>query len=255
MIDVRNTSFPVTDWRMVFAAGAEQSLGTVHARFCQLYWHPVHAFIRRSWPSLPAEDALEATQEFFTRRLAKRDLQHVDPEHGQFRNWLMCGVANLLRNLRKFEHAKKRDRRLQISMDAEAADAPERIEPRSSLDPLCLLERELAHAILERALARLGKEYRARGDGVFFERAAHLLVPGEADARYSELERRWGLPEQTLKVRVYTMRNRFSTLLRQELGTPPADPSTEKDQIDWLFRAVSLVDPLNPPICGTGCTA
>jgi DNA-directed RNA polymerase specialized sigma24 family protein len=243
MFDVQHTAFPVTDWRMVFATGAEQSSGPAHQLFCEQYWYPVYAFIRRSWPATPPEDALEVTQEFFTRRLAKRDLHRADPKNGQFRNWIMGAVTNLLRNLHKRERAKKRDRRALVWIDAAPAEARLRLEPQTSLDPLQLLERDLALAILERALACLAAEYRARGEGPFFERAACLLVPGEGSAPYSELERHWGLSEQTLKVRVNTMRNRFGKLVRRELGISPGEARTERDQLVWLFQALD-------PKCG-----
>jgi RNA polymerase sigma-70 factor (ECF subfamily) len=223
---------------MVLAIGAEQCSGPAHERFCELYWYPVYAFIRRSWPSRSPEDALEATQEFFAQRLAKRDLERMDPKEGRFRNWIMSAVSNLLRNQAKYETAAKRDRRVLVWLDAMQAEARLRLEPRTSDDPVARLERDLALATVDRALARLGAEYRARGAGAFFARAAPLLVPREIEVRYAELERLWGLSEQTLKVRIKTMRRRLARLVCDELGVPLGDPKGEAEQLAWLFRAI-----------------
>jgi hypothetical protein len=243
MLNLRNTTFPVTDWTMVWAAGAEERSGPANERFCELYWYPVYAFIRRSWPSTPPEDALEATQEFFTQRLEEGDLDQADPKDGLFRNWIMGAVTNLLRNQLKYETAIKRDRRKLVRIEALQAETRLRLEPRTTLDPLQLLERDLALAILERALGRLAAEYRARGGGAFFARAAHLLVPHEADARYAELERRWGLSQRTLKVRVKTMRARLARLVCDELGISPRAAHDEAEQLAWLFRALAAKNP------------
>jgi len=256
MLEQRKTAFsgaafPATDWKLVDAAGAERGTGPAHERFCELYWYPVYAFIRRSWPWKSPEDVLEATQEFFTVRFEKCDLGDANQYGGRFRHWIMGAVTNLLRNQRKYEHAKKRDRRKLVWIDAVTAEARWRLEPKTTLDPLRLFERDLAHGVLERALARLAGEYAARDQGAFFAHAVRLIVPGEADAGYAELEGRWGLLPQTLKVRVNTMRRRFAQLVGRELGVPDGDREAAEAQLVWLFQALDLFDPgresgLNP---------
>jgi hypothetical protein len=240
---VSGAAFPATDWKLVDDARAEHGSGPAHERFCKLYWYPVYAFIRRSWRWKSHDEALEATQDFFALRLEKCDLGNADQYRGRLRDWIKAAVTNLLRNQRKYDHAKKRDRRKLVWIDAMVAEARFRLEPKTTLDPLRLFERDLAHGVLERTLTRLGGEYAARDEAVFFARAVRLIVPGEADAGYAELERRWGLRPQTLKVRINTMRRRFAELVRRELGVPDGDPKAAETELAWLFQALDLFDP------------
>jgi hypothetical protein len=240
-------AFPVTDWTLIDAAEMELGAGPAHERFCELYWYPVYAFIRRSWPRLSRDEVLEATQEFFTVRLEKRDLGLANEYAGRFHHWVMGGVSNLLRNRRKYEHAQKRDRRKLVWIDAIAAEARLRLEPKTTLDPLRLFERDLALGVLERALERLASEYAARDKAAYFARAVRLIVPGEADSSYGELERRWGLRRLTLKGRVDRMRRRLARLVGRELGVAEGDLDGEAVTLAWLFQALDLFDPAREP--------
>src|SRR5688500_14535571 len=56
------------------------------AHLCQLYWHPVYAFVRRRGYS--RDEAEDLTQGFFTQLLAKNYLLDADRERGRFRSFL-----------------------------------------------------------------------------------------------------------------------------------------------------------------------
>jgi len=240
-------AFPATDKALIDEAGVEPGAGPAYERFCKLYWYPVYAFIRRSWRLMSPEDVLEATQEYFAQRVEARDLWRATQYDGRLRHWIMGGVSNLLRNQRKWEHAQKRDRRKLLWIDGVAAEARLRMEPKTTLDPLRLFERDLALGVLERALARLGSEYARRGNAAFFERAVRMVVPGEAEAGYAELEERWGLSSNTLKVRINTMRRRLAQLVCRELGVPDGDAEAAGAMLVWLFQALDLCDPAREP--------
>lgn len=239
--------FPATDWALIDEARLERGAGPSYDRFCKLYWFPVYAFIRRTWRQMSPEDVLEATQEYFALRIEKHDLWCATAYDGRLRHWIMGGVSNLLRRQYKRDHAQKRDRRKLVWIDGVAAEARLRYEPKTTLDPLRLFERDLALGVLERAMARLASE-RAGGDkGEFFERAVRLVVPGEAEAGYAELEQRWGLSSNTLKVRINTLRRRLAQLVCRELGLPEDDPEVADAKLVWLFQALDLFDPGREP--------
>jgi RNA polymerase sigma factor (sigma-70 family) len=238
-------TFPVTDWATIFAAGSsDENAHLARARLCKRYWFPVYAFVRRTWPTKSLEDALDVTQEFFAQRLEAEDIQHARPELGRFRTWVMSRISNLLRNDWHFQHARKRDPRKILDLEAAPAEERFRLEPRTTIDPLRLLERDLACAVLESALARVEDEYAARGDAAFFLRARHLLVPGEGEATYTELERRWGLRANTLHVRVHSMRQRLRRLIELELEADAENAEGGPDDgVSWLLSAVDLAEP------------
>ncbi len=55
----------------------------------------------------------------------------------------------------------------------------------------------------------------------------------------AELEQLWGLTPGSLKVRIYTMRERLETLICLELGVPPDDEPARKRELAWLFQAIA----------------
>lgn len=239
----QSSAFPATDWTVVQAAGAEEPDANHAAtiRICELYWQPIYHFVRRTWPAKSADEALEATHEFFTRRLEKHDIKHLDPKKGLFRNWLRGAVSNFVRNARR---SSLRERVRLANMETGDGDEPTTWEPRTALDPWLQLEHELALAILERALAKLELEHAARGGAEFVREVRPLLVPGEGKGTYAALEQRWGLSSGTLKVRLHTMRRRLGTLICLELGVPPEDDPNDdgprERELAWLFQASSL---------------
>jgi len=223
--------FPASDWATIDAAGSDTAdAHSATVRLCEVYWRPTYHFVRRTWPRKPPHEALEATQEFFTRRMEEHDIRNVDKTR-RFRNWLKGRVSNFLR---KLWQAEKRARE-HLSLESIGTEGCGELEPRSTLDPCRSLERNRALDRLDRVFARLEQEYARRGDAAFARDARRLLIPGEAEATYIELEERWGMSPGTLKVRIYSMRQRFRTLLCEDLGVPPDDPDPSDPALALLY--------------------
>jgi hypothetical protein len=231
-----SSAFPATDWAVVLAAGAEDpGAHPATLRICQLYWQPVYSFLRRTWPAKSADEALEATNEFFTLRLEKHDIKNLNREKGLFRNWLRGAATNHLLSARRSSERERLS-----SLDALPCEQRVGLEPRTTLDPLLMLEHELALGILERAIAKLEREYAPRLDPEFLRAARPLLTPGEIDETYAALELRWGLSSGTLKVRIYTMRRRLGVLICNELDNPPGDEAARQRELAWFTWAIAL---------------
>jgi DNA-directed RNA polymerase specialized sigma24 family protein len=229
--------FPATDWATINAAGSDDpGAHPATVRICEAYWQPTYHFVRRTWPRKSPDEALEATHEFFARRLEKHDICNVDP-HRRFRNWLQGSVSNFLRNLWR---AQQREHERVVSLDGAGVEARAEMEPRSTLDPLRLLDRKRALALLDRAHAQLEREYAARDAAEFARHARLLLVPGEGDGTYAELEERWGIGRGTLKVRLYSMRRRLGTLVCLELGVSPDDDEAVERALGELYEAIAV---------------
>lgn len=204
-------------------------------RICQLYWQPTYHFVRKTWPRKSPAEALEATHEFFTLRLEEHDI-HVDPNR-RFRNWLQGSVSNFLR---KMWRARVRERERTVSLDGAGVDVCSQLEPCSTLDPECLLRREQGLRLLKRALEQLEREYETRGNAEFARHARPLLLSGEGETTYAELEERWGLRPGTLKVRLYSMRRRLGKLICLELGVPPDDDDAVDRAVTSLYEAIAV---------------
>ena len=237
----KSSAFPPTDWALVLSAGT----GTPGAheatvRIFELYWEPIYHFIRRTWPSKSADEARDATHEFFTRRLEQHDIQNLNPDNGPFRNWLQSKVRSFLLSA----HRSSERERENVSLDASPVQDAPTLQPRTLLDPGLLLEHELALRILEVALASLEREHAGRGTGELVRQAHELgLLSKDRDKgaeTNARLEERWGLTPGSLKVRIYTMRERLGTLICLELGVPPEDEHARKRELAWLFQAIAL---------------
>ncbi len=92
----KGSAFPATDWALVLAAGTEPGAHEATVRIFELYWEPIYNFIRRTWPSKSADEALDATHDFFKLRLEAHDIRDLDPKRGKFQNWLQGKVKYFL---------------------------------------------------------------------------------------------------------------------------------------------------------------
>ena len=92
------SSFRTTSWTIVLAASVDSSAdpGGALANLCQIYWHPVYAFIRRR--GYDRDQAEDLTQGFFARLLEKHYLLDADRERGRFRSFLLTAVKHFIAN-------------------------------------------------------------------------------------------------------------------------------------------------------------
>jgi DNA-directed RNA polymerase specialized sigma24 family protein len=233
-----STFFPASDWATIDAAGSnEPAAHPATVRICELYWQPTYHFVRRTWPNKSPDEALEATHEFFTRRMEKHDIRNVDRKKVRFRNWVKRAISNFLCNAWR---AQQREHKRHTSLDGMGVEERGQLEPRSALDPFRVLERNRQLDRIDRVFARLEREYADRDDAEFARNARRLLVPGEAEATYAELEKRWGMSTATLKVRLYSMRQRLQTLFCQELGIAPNDEEALDRELALLYAALAV---------------
>ncbi len=100
----RNDRFVTTHWSVISAADGSGSTQATEAlrKLCETYWLPVYAFVRRSGNAHP--DALDLTQEFFQRLLAKEFFAQANPARGRFRNFLLASLRNFIRKEWRDEH-------------------------------------------------------------------------------------------------------------------------------------------------------
>src|SRR4029079_1897244 len=91
----RSTSnFQTTSWSLVIAAAVRptEDSRTALATLCQIYWHPIYAFIRRNGQDRDA--ARDLTQAFFAVLLEKNYLRDAQQKRGRFRAFLLTAVKH-----------------------------------------------------------------------------------------------------------------------------------------------------------------
>jgi RNA polymerase sigma-70 factor (ECF subfamily) len=136
------------------------------------------------------EDALDATQNAFIR--AYEGLDSYDPNR-RFFSWIYRIVVNECLNARR---GRKPDEPLHEEFEADPARGP--------LEGIEALERS---ASIDAALVRLSEDHRLV-----------VVLRHFAELSYAEMSDALGVPEKTVKSRLFEARHRLGELLRLEPG-------------------------------------
>jgi RNA polymerase sigma-70 factor (ECF subfamily) len=232
-------SFPHTHWTVVLRAGRSDTTRAqaALAELCQTYWYPLYAYARRR--GCNPQDAEDATQGFFARLLRLNSLAYVEREKGRFRAFLLAAMKHYLADEYHHASAKKRDRALTISLDAQAAEERYRFEPVDTVTPEQLFERRWALTLLETVMQRLRTEYEDSGRAALFA-ALRFAITGDKNAvPYTTLAAELGMTGEAVRVAVHRLRRRYREVLREEIGHTVADESEIADELNSLRRILS----------------
>ena len=228
-----------TSWSRVLAARDAPSSESRLAleRLCQAYWYPLYVFVRRQ--GFDAEEAQDLTQAYFAELLEKGYLHDFDPSLGRFRVFLKASVRNFLSKQRDKARAWKRGGRSQvIALDADVEDRY-RLEPLERLNPEEIYERRWALTLLERVLGNLKDEAREGDRMKEFERLQGLLTGQEPRVPYRELATELGTTERAVKDSIRRLRQRFGTLLREEIAATVESATEVDDEVRHLLGALA----------------
>ena len=189
---------------------------------CEAYWLPLYAFARRGGAG--DADAQDMVQGFFAKLLEKGWLSQADEARGRFRTFLLAAFRHHMSHEREHAGAKKRGGDVaRFSLDAARLAG---FEFEGDDEPEAMFERVWAHALLDRAQARLAARYHAKG-GEAVERFAALspLLGGGPKRPYREIGLRLGLSETAVKVAAHRMRQRLGRAIREEIAETLAEPT------------------------------
>jgi RNA polymerase sigma-70 factor (ECF subfamily) len=212
-------TFHTTHWTIVLAAREKE--GTVArealARLCSTYWYPLYAFIRRQGAS--PHEAEDLTQEFFFRFLERHALGSVQPAAGKFRSFLLACLKNFLANERERALAQRRGGgRPMVPLDSADAETRYSLEPADHRTPEAHFERRWAFAVLERTGTELRREYAETGKQDLFEALQGFLPGGQGSIARADLASQRRVSVGAIDVAVHRLRQRFGTLLREQVA-------------------------------------
>ena len=235
-----NRAFVTTRWSVVVNAADSDTQLSREAleHLCRTYWFPLYTYTRRR--GLSAHDAEDATQEFFARLVEKNWVAQADRSRGRFRSFLLMAMSRFLANRFKMENALKRggDHKHVPLLDMDTAETRYGHEPADTATPEQAFERQWALTLLEVVLAKLRSEFETGNKTALFDLLKPCLSGGKLQP-YSELAEKLGTSESNIKVNVHRMRERYRSLLRNEI----AQTVTSEDEIDaelkHLFRALA----------------
>jgi RNA polymerase sigma-70 factor (ECF subfamily) len=234
------SSFRTTSWTIVLAASVDSSADPdgALAHLCQIYWHPVYAFIRRR--GYDRNQAEDLTQGFFARLLEKKYLLDADRERGKFRSFLLTAVKHFLANeWDRSQTLKRGGGRAAVSIDLVEAErwyGPSTVE---AATPEQLFERRWALSLLEQVMAKLRAEFRDAGKSGQFDVLAGFLNRDAETDRYQAVAERLGLSSGALRMSVHRLRRRYRELLRAEIAGTVGAPDQIDDEIRFLLATLS----------------
>lgn len=234
------TRFETTEWSLVLAAGGEAgttAAGPALARLCDVYWHPVFAFVRRR--GHPPEDARDLTQGFFARLIEKGDLGDADRSRGRFRTFLLTACQHYLANEHDRATAAKRGSGVR-PRPIDVATAERRYERAFAHDetPERVYDRQWCLTLLDGVFEKLRAEYARDGKQQLFDRLKDFVTADEDAGTHADAARDLATTAGAVKVAVHRLRRRFrDELLRRVADTLGPDQEVE-DEIRYLLGTV-----------------
>ena len=238
--------FVTTRWSLILSAAnfgnEEQKARDALAELCRTYWRPIFSFVRARGCSI--EDAQDLTQDFFVTILKKNWLHHADRNRGRFRSLLLRSLQNFLINTAERTHARKRGGGVEfISWDDWMAEAPSQlsipVQALDSLPPERIFDLTWATTVVEHALQRLREECESRGKLWLFQALSPHLTDERDEVSYAKLSAELGMAETTVKKQLHNMRQRYRSLLRDEVSQTVEDPADVDDEIRYLCASLA----------------
>src|SRR6266576_4315446 len=229
--------FVTTRWSLILSAAnlqrEEPKAREALAELCRTYWRPIFSFVcARGYLT---EDAQDLTQDFFVTILKDNWLQHADRNRGRFRSLLLRSLQNFLVNVAEKTHAHKRGGGVEfISWDDWMAEAPSQlsipVQALDSLPPERIFDLTWAMAVVEHAFQRLREECESKGKLWLFKALSSHLTDERDEVSYAKLSAELGMAETAVKKQLHNMRQRYRSLLRDEISQTVEDPADVDDE-------------------------
>jgi RNA polymerase sigma factor (sigma-70 family) len=231
-------AFATTHWSVVLEAqGESPAAQEALEKLCRAYWRPIYAFVRRQ--GVGAEEAKDVTQGFFAQLLERKSLSAVRKEKGRLRSYLLGALKYFLADEQRRAMAVKRGKgqRL-IPLEELVADGRIEMEPADPVTAEMIYERRWALTVLEQVLDRLKNEYRTADNAALFDSLKQLLPDEPGSPSQAEIAAQLGMTENALRQAFYRFRQRYQSLLREEIAHTVATPGDIEDELRHLIAVI-----------------
>ena len=231
-------AFTTTHWSVVLEAqGESPAAQEALEKLCRTYWRPIYAFVRRQ--GFGPEEAEDITQGFFAQLLERRKFSAVRKEKGRLRSFLLGALKYFLADEQRRAMAIKRGegQRL-IPLEELRADKRIETEPADPMTAEMIYERRWALTVLEQVLDRLKNEYRTAGNAALFDSLKQLLPDEPGSPSQAEIAAQLGMTENALRQAFYRFRQRYQSLLREEIAHTVATPGDIEDELRHLIAVI-----------------
>jgi RNA polymerase sigma-70 factor (ECF subfamily) len=206
-------------------------------KLCRMYWRPIYSFVRRQ--GIRPEEAEDLTQGFFAQLLERRSLSGARKEKGRLRSYLLGALKYFLADEQRRAMAIKRGKghRL-IPLEELGADKRVEMEPADPVTAEMIYERRWALTILEHVLSRLKDEYRTAGNATLFDSLKQLLPDEPGPPSQAEIAAHLRMTENAIRQAFYRFRQRYQSLLREEIAHTVATPGDIENELRHLIAVL-----------------
>jgi RNA polymerase sigma-70 factor (ECF subfamily) len=230
--------FTTTHWSVVLEAqGESPAAQEALEKLCRIYWRPIFAFLRRQ--GIGTTESEDLTQGFFAQLLERRSLDAVRKEKGRLRSYLLGALKYFVADEQRRAMAIKRGKgqRL-IPLEDLRVDQRIEMEPADPVTAEMIYERRWALTVLEQVLSRLKDEYREAGNAALFDSLKQLLPDEPGSPSQAEIAAHLGMTENALRQAFYRFRQRYQSLLREEIAHTVATPADIEDELRHLIAVL-----------------
>ena len=202
-----------------------------------IYWPPLHAYVRRKVRDQHL--AQDLTQSFFERLLVGKSLKLADPARGRFRSFLVQAFEWHLANEFREGRAAKRGGNVQV-FPLDFSSSSSELTDDNSMSAEQIFEREWALTLLNLTIQRLEAEQKEPAKRDQFQILKSFLIDSGQAGGYAAVCTNIGLSEAAARMAVSRLRSRYREILREEILRTVASSQDVDDEINCLFRAISL---------------
>jgi ABC-type branched-subunit amino acid transport system ATPase component len=112
------------------------------------------------------------------------------------------------------------------------------VEPADPVTAEMIYERRWALTVLEQVLNRLKGEYATAGNAALFDSLKQLLPDEPGSPSQAEIAAQLGMTENALRQAFYRFRQRYQSLLREEIAHTVATPGDIEDELRHLIAVL-----------------
>jgi RNA polymerase sigma factor (sigma-70 family) len=231
-------AFTTTHWSVVLTAqGESPAAQEALEKLCRIYWRPIYAVLRRQ--GFGSQEAEDITQGFFAQLLERKSFDAVRKEKGRLRSYLLGALKYFVVDEQRRAMAVKRGKGQRLIPLEDLRDN-ERIEmePADPVTAEMIYERRWALTVLERVLSRLKDEYVAAGNAALFDSLKELLPDEPGSPSQAEIATQLGMTENAIRQAFYRFRQRYQSLLREEIANTVATPGDIEDELRHLIAVI-----------------
>jgi RNA polymerase sigma factor (sigma-70 family) len=231
-------AFATTHWSMVLTAqGESPEACEALEKLCRTYWRPLYAFVRRQ--GYPHEEAEDLTQGFFAVLLERKGLDTLRTEKGRLRSFLLVSLKHFLADERRRAIAIKRGKgqRL-IPLEELRSGAEADFEASDPSTAERIYERRWASTLLEHVFARLKDDYQSAGKAELFDSLKQLLPDEPGAPSPADIAAKMGMTENAVRQAFHRFRQRYQSLLREEIAYTVATPDDVEDELRNLISVL-----------------